>query len=110
MADLLHEGLLKQAENMLQQDSTQSDSFNARRAISTAYYALFHMLIYESMCLLFNHDHLERFRSLFSRSFEHKAMKKICDGFKTGNIVQLPQFIRDEITATKLSIPEELKQ
>jgi uncharacterized protein (UPF0332 family) len=46
-----------------------------RRAVSTAYYAMFHLLIDEAVSLW----SVERQRSILARTFEHSKMKGICD-------------------------------
>ena len=46
-----------------------------RRAVSTAYHAVFHLLIYEAVTKWA----IERQRSLLARTFEHAKMKAICD-------------------------------
>jgi len=46
-----------------------------RRAVSTAYYALFHLLIEEAV----SKWAIERQRSILARTFEHGKMKGICD-------------------------------
>ena len=45
-----------------------------RRAISTAYYALFHLLIDEAV----SNWAVERHRSILARTFEHGKMRAIC--------------------------------
>jgi uncharacterized protein (UPF0332 family) len=58
-----------------------------RRAVSTAYYALFHLLIDEAV----GKWAIERQRSVLARTFEHDRMKAICDevlkNFKSGGKV-----------------------
>jgi uncharacterized protein (UPF0332 family) len=46
-----------------------------RRAVSTAYYALFHLLIDEAV----GNWGVARHRSILARTFEHGSMKKVCD-------------------------------
>ncbi len=45
------------------------------RAVSTAYYALFHLLIDEAV----GNWSIARQRSTLARTFEHKEMKRVCD-------------------------------
>jgi uncharacterized protein (UPF0332 family) len=48
-----------------------------RRAVSTAYYALFHLLIDEAV----SQWAVERQRSALGRTLEHKTMKSVCDEY-----------------------------
>lgn len=70
-------------------DPTQA---RLRRAVSTAYYALFHLLIDEAV----GKWAVERQRSILARTFEHAKMKSICDdllkGAKSGADV-LPELV-----------------
>ena len=53
---------------------------NLRRAVSTAYYALFHLLIDEAV----GKWSVARQRSILARTFDHKTMKTVCqDHVKT---------------------------
>jgi hypothetical protein len=44
----LHANLLQQAEHLAQLDPTRPTQANLRRAVSSAYYALFHLLASET--------------------------------------------------------------
>jgi hypothetical protein len=54
---------------------TDPKQANFRRAVSTAYYALFHLLIDEAV----GKWAVERQRSILARTFDHAKMKGICD-------------------------------
>lgn len=69
----LHHELLALARHIL--DITPETPATLRRAVSTAYYALFHLLIYEA-CL--NWSRPEQ-RSNLVRVFEHKHMFTVSD-------------------------------
>ena len=45
----LHENLLVHAEALVTMDRTKPRQANLRRAVSAAYYALFHLLIHEAV-------------------------------------------------------------
>jgi uncharacterized protein (UPF0332 family) len=61
--------------------SNRPKQANLRRAVSTAYYALFHLLVSEAV----SYWKLERQRSLLARSFEHSKMKGACKNRKSQN-------------------------
>jgi hypothetical protein len=68
--------LLEQAYHLLSKDHPNPPKqASLRRAVSTAYYALFHLLIDEAV----GNWSVARQRGLLARSFEHRAMKKVCD-------------------------------
>ncbi|MDB5311248.1 MAG: hypothetical protein JWO38_5450 [Gemmataceae bacterium] len=70
--------LLDQAERLAGMDPTRPKQASLRRAISTAYYALFHLLIREACTQLVTGPEL---RALTARAFDHKAMKHACQEF-----------------------------
>ena len=51
-----HQDLLKQAIQLARNESRKPKQASLRRAVSTAYYALFHFLIYET-CKLWKDQH-----------------------------------------------------
>lgn len=67
--------LLWLADRLLSTDAPNSTQSNLRRAVSTAYYALFHLLIDEAV----SHWAVARHRSKLARTFDHGAMRKICE-------------------------------
>ena len=44
----LHDGLLEQAQHLLRREKRRPKQASLRRAISTAYYALFHLLVFDA--------------------------------------------------------------
>jgi len=76
-----HDDLLDQALHMALRDPTRPKQANLRRAVSTAYYALFHLLISESV----SYWRLKRQRTLLARSFEHRKMKGVCNNCRSRN-------------------------
>jgi len=79
--------LLEQAYDLARKESTNPKQASLRRAISTAYYALFHLLVDEAV----SKWAVERQRSILARTFDHGKMKGICDDvlktFKSGGNV-----------------------
>ena len=55
-----------------------------RRGVSTAYYALFHLLIHEATTRIVTDAAL---RARIGRSFDHGPMKRVCEEYSTANFV-----------------------
>lgn len=70
MVDTLPEELLEQAKLLLSLPPNQA---NLRRAVSTAYYALFHLLVRSTVLKWSDPIH----RARIGRMFEHARMKKV---------------------------------
>ncbi len=64
--------LLDQARHLANRERTRPKQASLRRAVSTAYYALFHLLIAEAAL---NWKHAEH-RNQLSRQFQHVTMKQ----------------------------------
>ncbi len=87
----LHDDLLQQAWHLLEYDSGQA---SLRRAVSAAYYALFHLLITESI------DHLDARHSpalkrRMRRAYAHADMDRACKQLTSGG---LPDALRETMT------------
>ena len=67
--------LLEVAHDLAHKEAANPKQASLRRAVSTAYYALFHLLIDEAV----SKWAIERQRSILARTFEHGKMKGICD-------------------------------
>jgi len=67
--------LLEQADHLVNKDGANPSQASLRRAVSTAYYALFHLLIDEAV----SHWNIERHQAILARTFEHGKMLKLCD-------------------------------
>jgi uncharacterized protein (UPF0332 family) len=70
------EDLLEQAYHLARRERTKPRQASLRRAISTAYYALFHLLIREAA----SHWRIDVQRARLARSFEHGKMRKASEG------------------------------
>ncbi len=81
--------LLWQAWMLATLDARRPKQVNLRRAISTAYYALFHLLTIDA-ARLFVKDDLEM-ASRVARSFNHANLRDVSNEFKNN---QLPKSIR----------------
>jgi uncharacterized protein (UPF0332 family) len=67
--------LLEQAEHLARRDPNRPKQASLRRAVSTAYYALFHLLISETI----RNWRRPAERNTLARMFEHGLMNKACD-------------------------------
>ena len=67
--------LLEQAYHLANREPGEPKQASLRRAVSTAYYALFHLLIDEAVGNL----GIERQRSVLARTFDHGKMKNVCE-------------------------------
>jgi len=70
----LAEDLLAQAFLLVNKEPKKPKDASLRRAVSTAYYALFHLLIQEA-CAKWSHG---PGREYLARSFDHRIMKEAC--------------------------------
>lgn len=66
-----HLDLLSQATQLVHQESRKPKQASLRRAVSTAYYALFHFLVSEAVVNWKQHE----LRQALSRTFDHHLMK-----------------------------------
>lgn len=68
------EDLLEQARHLAQREPKRPKQASLRRAVSSAYYALFHLLISETV----KNWKRPKERFTLARMFEHMAMGKVC--------------------------------
>lgn len=73
--------LLAVAERLLRDGTNTKDEASLRRAVSTAYYALFHLLIVQAT----ENWNQEIDRPIFARLFEHGKMKAACLAIKNAS-------------------------
>ena len=83
----MHVDLFDQAKYLATRDSRRPKQVNLRRAVSAAYYAVFHFLV-DAACRtqLGNQHNQAGFRHALGRAFTHTAMKAACTGFGGGNL------------------------
>jgi hypothetical protein len=74
----LHSDLLTLAREMVDRKPLAPVEAELRRAVSTAYYALFHLLVFEGTNRLVATPNL---RSRVARTFDHKLMNAVCKEF-----------------------------
>jgi len=83
-----HDDLLRLASDLIEKDgATQAE---LRRAVSTAYYALFHLLVSETT-LNWNRDSS---RNALGRMFDHGMMKRVSD-----RVAKKTPFTGEDLTA-----------
>lgn len=68
-----HDELLQQAKELVHKNPNDPTQADLRRSVSSAYYALFHLLIFEA-CLNWSNDIS---RPGLARMFDHGVMKKV---------------------------------
>ena len=75
--------LLAQSRHLATRSAKKPKQADLRRAISAAYYSLFHFLIHESSRQVAGSQSTqEDLKQLTSRAFEHGKMKEVCAEFK----------------------------
>src|SRR5207302_5539888 len=92
-----HDDLLQQALDLAHKNSASPTQADLRRAVSAAYYALFHLLISETVA----HWRLDSSRDALARLFEHRVMVKASD--RIGDSKLFPFTGEDPAVVQKLS-------
>lgn len=82
--------LLAQAEQLSGGGTGRPRQSDLRRAVSTAYYALFHLLTQSGAAVVHRSAPL---RALLARHFEHRDMKNASRGFAEGKLPAILQSI-----------------
>jgi hypothetical protein len=87
-AQKLPEHLLEQAKHLARRERTRPRQASLRRAISTAYYALFHFLIRETLRQLGPNLGQENYNRAY-RWFDHGTMRSVAKAFSQ-EVVRIP--------------------
>ncbi len=82
----LHGDLLAQARSLLRREPRRPKQASLRRTVSTAYYALFHLLIHEATRMLVSGAALDNLRTLVARAFAHTTMNEACRSFAAAQL------------------------
>jgi len=83
----VYDNLIDQAELLATIDTRRPKETNLRRAVSAAYYAVFHLLVDESCIVFFGSQNSQRpYRHTLARAFSHSVMRSACGGFGSGNL------------------------
>jgi hypothetical protein len=80
----LHHDLLEQAGHLATRESKKPRQASLRRAVSAAYYALFHLLIADG-ARRFAPTKPAELRLLVQRAYGHGEMRTVCKGFAEGH-------------------------
>jgi hypothetical protein len=83
----LHRDLLDQARHLAGREPRRPKQASLRRAISTAYYALYHLLVAEGTRVLIRNVEP---KNRFTRAFEHANLKNASRAFANPQPTQLP--------------------
>jgi uncharacterized protein (UPF0332 family) len=81
-----HQDLLSQARQLAELDLRRPKQANLRRALSSAYYALFHLLI-DAASGLYSGD--KNRKAKIARTYQHKDMKQVAARFSRGDMPKL---------------------
>ena len=79
----LHTDLLTQARFLARKEPKKPSQASLRRAVSAAYYALFHLLVDEATKLMFPGRPRGPLRRVVSRAFRHTTMRSVARQFAT---------------------------
>ena len=83
----MHEDLLDQAVRLAKIDLKKPKQANLRRAISSTYYAVFHLLVNEACrAQIGAHHNQAPIRQVLGRAFVHGIMKDACRSFGGGTL------------------------
>lgn len=83
----MYTDLFTQAEQLAKLDARRPRQANLRRAVSSAYYAVFHYLVHESCCTFFGSQSSDAaYRHVLGRAFQHAVMKAACVSFGGGTL------------------------
>jgi hypothetical protein len=83
----LYRDLFLQARDLATRDPGKPRQVNLRRAVSSAYYALFHALVDDACRLMLGGRHSEApFRHVLGRALAHGTMKQACTAFAGGTL------------------------
>ena len=74
----LHADLLKQARHLAIKEPRRPSQASLRRAVSSAYYALFHRLVDEATRMMISRRNRDALREHVSRAFYHSDMNEVC--------------------------------
>jgi hypothetical protein len=83
----VHDDLFAQAEILATIDPGKPKQVNLRRALSSAYYAVFHFLIEDVCRVQFGAAHSQQaYRAVLGRAFSHNVMNAACVSFAGGTL------------------------
>ena len=78
--------LLRQARHLAAREPRRPSQASLRRSVSTAYYALFHLLVDEATGRMFPGRDRAMLRACLARAFDHGNMKAVGKQFSSGGV------------------------
>jgi hypothetical protein len=81
----LHHELLEQALHLATRESRRPRQASLRRAVSAAYYAVFHLLVADGAAMMTKSSQ-PALRAQVRRAFAHAEMKNVCRQFASGGL------------------------
>jgi uncharacterized protein (UPF0332 family) len=103
----VHEHLLEQAVTLARLDLRRPKQANLRRAISSAYYSVFHLLVDEACRVQIGSvSNQAQFRQVLGRAFTYGIMKEACKSFGGGT---LKRGVAKGLSVT-FNIPAEIRE
>lgn len=104
----LHRDLLAQARALVTKEPKRPKQASLRRGVSSAYYAVFHLLTDESSKFLVSGDIAGRqeLRQALRRSFVHADMKSASRSFAGGTPAQVWQAAAGAVSADVIKVAE----
>lgn len=83
----MYDDLIGLARTIAELDPKKPRQANLRRAVSTAYYAVFHYLVDEVCCAQIGTQNSQKeHRHALARAFVHTSMKDACTSFSSGTL------------------------
>jgi uncharacterized protein (UPF0332 family) len=83
----MHDHLIAQARRLARLDPSRPKQANLRRAVSSAYYAVFHFLTDQACRIAIGGQHDQApYRHVLGRAFAHNVMKAACVSFAGGTL------------------------
>jgi uncharacterized protein (UPF0332 family) len=89
----LHGDLLDQARHLARREPKKPKQASLRRAVSAAYYAVFHLLIDAASRFTVRGSGRTQLRLAVSRAFDHGEMKSAASSFANGNLPSVLQSV-----------------
>lgn len=81
----LHSDLRHQARHLATREPKRPRQASLRRAISTSYYSLFHLLVRDASRFMVAGNNRDQLRQCLGRAFAHHTMKVLAKRFASGN-------------------------
>jgi uncharacterized protein (UPF0332 family) len=92
-----HDDLLEQAAHLAEREPKRPKQASLRRAVSAAYYALFHLLVADAARLL-SPTQPPGLSLLVRRAISHGDMRNVCKGFVQANVAAGRGRLSDDVS------------